>query len=228
MWLDQSAGAYCSGRSHLLTTDRWLCCWYWKKSHCFGLEPFKHPADVFKEIFSIHSQTIREKCPILMWNIPSGALLQKHLSSKTSVNLKLHWTKTPQTFWVPGELSSFFSSLWKGFGKELVSVVTGSIFHPAIVSKTHLFSLPLKWMHNLGGCGKIIVGKNKDLGLRHWTKSTFRRYFLLKSNKNSAKMLRISGGWNDLELPWTLNRDSCVCLFSCRSHQMRGTPEVPV
>lgn len=206
MWLDQSAGVYCSGRSHLLTTDHWLCCWYWKKSHCFGF---------FKEVFSIHSQMMREKCHILMWNIPSGALLQKHLSSKTSVNLKLHWTKTPQTFWVPGELSSFFSSLWKGFGKELVSVVTGSIFHPAIVSKTHLFSLPLKWMHNLGGCGKIIVGKNKDLGLRHWMKSTFRRYFLLKSNKKFCQDSGDAPHFRWLKRPWTtFNPESWqLCLF---------------
>lgn len=79
-------------------------------------------------------------------------------SSFSDLNLNPHWTKTPKTFWVPGESSSFFSSLWKSFREELVSVVTGSSFRPAIVSKTHLFSLPLKVMHNLGGCEKIMMG----------------------------------------------------------------------
>lgn len=113
MWLDQSVRVYCSGRSHLLTTDNWLCCWDWTKSHCFGLEPFKHPADVFKEVFSVHTQMMREKCHRLMWNIPSGALLKKHLPSMTPVSLKLHWTKTPQTFWFPGERSCFFLVLFE-------------------------------------------------------------------------------------------------------------------
>lgn len=130
MWLNQrESGVGVSQQSHLLATDH-----FHKKfppstlSRCI-----KNVTYSCEKVYLVH-------------------FCKNRLPSKTSANLKLHWTKTP------GELSSFFSSLWKSFGEELVSAVTGSSFRPAVVSKTPLFSLPLKLMHNLGGCGKIIIG----------------------------------------------------------------------
>lgn len=221
MWLDRSEQIFCCSR--LLVTDHCSSCRCWKKWYCFSLELFTQPA---AELFFFHLY--------MMGNLSHAHA--KHFVRCTFAKTSSFWDlfesestldQNSTNCLGSRRIKFFFWFSLKSSGEELVSVVTGSNLCRAIVRKTHLFSLPLKWMHNLGECCKIMKSWDSITGPNP-------HYFAvekLNSNRSPAKTwgtLCISGGWISFAAPSSTDRDCWGCFFPYRSHQMWGTSEVPV